>query len=113
MLELVQNKFLRFISFKFDIFRHSHSSYNVVLNFLNLVLLNDRRLLLLLKFSHKFLTGAIDCPKLLSLINFKINSLNTRNSLPLYPDFSNKNYILNSASNILMNAGNTYVFDFI
>jgi len=60
MLESVQNNFLRFISFKFNIFRHPHSSYNVVLNFLNLTLLNDRRLLLLSKFLHKLLTGVIE-----------------------------------------------------
>lgn len=113
MLESVQNNFLRFISFKFNIFRHPHSSYNVVLNFLNLTPLNDRRLLLLSKFLHKLITGVIDCPELLSLINFKINSLNTRNPMPFYPIFSNKNYVLNSPHNILMNAGNTYLFDFI
>jgi hypothetical protein len=47
MLESVQNNFLRFVSFKFNIFRHPQSSYDVVLNFLYLTSLTDRRLLLL------------------------------------------------------------------
>jgi len=61
---------------------------------------------------HKLLSGIIDCPELLSLINIRINNQNTRNSLPFYPIPSNKNYILNSPANLLMNAGNTYIFDY-
>ena len=113
MLESVQNNFLRFISFKFNIHRPPHSSYDNVLNFLNLTPLNDRRILLLSKFLHKLLSGIIDCPEMLSLIRFKINNLNTRYPLPFYPNSSNKNYILNSPANLLMNAGNIYSFDYI
>jgi len=44
MLESVQNNFLHFISFKFNIHRFPHYSYNNVFNFLNLTLLSDRRI---------------------------------------------------------------------
>lgn len=113
MLESVQNNFLRFISFKFNITRPIHGSYINVLNFLNISLLSDRRSLLLSKYLQKLILGSIDCPEILSLIRFKINSLNTRDPKPFYPLFSTKNYILNSPANLLMTAGNTYIFDYI
>lgn len=90
-----------------------HGSYNNVLHFLYILPLNERRILLLSKFLNKLLLGVIDCPELLSSINLKINNLNTRDPKPFYPQFSNKNYILNFPANLLMVAGNTYPFDFI
>jgi len=72
-----------------------------VSNFLNLTPLSDRRLLLLSTFLHELLSGAIDCPEMLSLICFKINHLITRNSMLFYPVYSNKN---NTYS---------YIFDYI
>jgi len=56
---------------------------------------------------------SIDCPEILSLIRFKINNLNTSDPKPFYPLFSTKNYILSSPANLLMAAGNTFVFDYI
>jgi len=112
-LESIQNNFLRFISFKFNIYMPPHGSYNNVLHFLYILPLNERRILLLSKFLNKLLLGVIDCPELLSSINLKINNLNTRDPKPFYPQFSNKNYILNFPANLLMVAGNTYPFDFI
>jgi hypothetical protein len=70
MLKSIQNSSLRFVSFKFNIFRHPYSSYDIVLNSLSLTSLTDRRLLLLTKLLHKLLSGVIDYPELLSLINF-------------------------------------------
>jgi hypothetical protein len=109
-LESVQNNFLRFISFKFNIYRPPHGSYNNVLYFLYLSPLNERRILLISKFLHIFLLSLIDCQKLLSLINLKINNLNTRDPKPFYSQFSNKNYILNSPANLLVVAGNTWFY---
>ncbi|KAL4085243.1 hypothetical protein QTP88_027102 [Uroleucon formosanum] len=57
-------------------------------------------------------TCSIDCPEILSLIRFKINYPNTRDPKPFFPLFSTKNYILNSPANLLMTAGNTFVFDY-
>jgi len=47
MLELVQNNFSRFISFKLNIFRSPYGSFDNVLHFLIPTPRNDRRLLLL------------------------------------------------------------------
>jgi len=112
-LESVQNNFLRFISFKFNINRPIHGTYDNVLNFLNISLLSDRHTLLLSKFLQKLILGSIDYPEILSLIRFKINHHNSRDPKLFYPLFSTKNYILNSPANLLMTAGNTFVFDYI
>jgi len=77
MLESVQNNFLRFISFTFNINRPLHGTYINVLNFFNISLLSDHRSLLLSKYLQKLILGLIDCHEILSLIRFKINSLNT------------------------------------
>jgi hypothetical protein len=42
-IEAVQNKFLRFISFKFNISRTPHSDYDKINKYLNLNSLKDRR----------------------------------------------------------------------
>jgi len=55
-IEAIQNKFLRFISFKFNIGRPSHSGYNIILNFLNFDSLSNRRN----KFSMSFLKKTIE-----------------------------------------------------
>lgn len=51
-----------------------HGPYYNDLNFLYFTPFNGHRLLL-----HKSLTDAYNCPKMLSLICFKINSFNTKN----------------------------------
>jgi hypothetical protein len=108
----VQNNFLRFMSFKRNIHRPPHGSYDNILNYLNLIPFKTRRLQLISKFLHKLISGLIDCPDLLYLINFKINSFNTRNPILFYPIHFDKNYILNSPTNQLMIAGNNYTFNF-
>jgi hypothetical protein len=111
-IESVQNNFLRYISFKFNIFRPIHGSYHNVLNYLNLSPLNDRRSLLLSKFLRNLISGSIDCPELLCLIRLKINSINTRDPKPFYQMYSNRNYILNCPANLLMTASNKFIFDY-
>lgn len=74
----------------------------------------DRRMLLLSKCLYKLLIRSIDCQEFMSLIRFKINSPNTRDSKPFYPIFSNKNNISNSLVNhLLMVVGNLYIFEYI
>jgi len=111
-IEAVQNNFLRFMSFKFNIHRPPHGSYDNILNYLNLIPLKTRRLQLISKFLHKLISGLIDCLDLLYLINFKINSFNTRNHELFYHVHSDKNYVLNCPANQLMLAGNSYTFNF-
>jgi hypothetical protein len=89
-----------------------HGSYDNILNCLSLIPLKTRRLHLIPKFLHKLIYRLIDCPDLLYLINFKINSFNTRNPELFCPINSDKNYLLNSNENQLMIAGNNYSFNF-
>jgi hypothetical protein len=70
-LESIQNNFLHFISFKFNIYRPSHGSYDNVLQYLNLLPLIDQRIFLLSRLFHNLLLCHIDCSNLLSLINLK------------------------------------------
>jgi len=112
-IELVQNKFSRFISFKFNIPRPIHGSYQNVLNFFNLSTLIDRRSLLLSNFLRNLTLDSDDCSELFPLIKFKINSFNTRGPKLFYQIHSSRNYnILNSPANLFMTAGNTFVFDY-
>jgi hypothetical protein len=112
-IELVQNNFLRFISFKFSIYRPPHGSYDSVLSFINLLPLKTRRTLLLSKFLHNLLLGNIDCDELLSLIRFKVNHRNTRCNDLFHLVSYKTNYMMNCSSNILMAAGNSITFDFV
>lgn len=105
-IESVQNNFLRFIAFKFNIPRPVHGTYENINNFLNLCPLNDRRLLSLSKFLHNLILCNTICPELLSIINFNINSQNTRNHKTFYPVYSTKNYIINCPANLFMVADN-------
>jgi len=100
------------MSFKCNIHRPPHGSYNNIFNYLNLIPLKTRRLELISKYLHKLISGLIDCPDLLYLINFKINSFNTRYPELFYHVHSDKNYVLNSPGNQLMIDGNSYTFNF-
>jgi hypothetical protein len=99
------------MSFKSNIHRPPNGSYDNILNYLNLIPLKTRRLQLISKCLHKLISGLIDCPDLLYLINFKINTFNTRNLELFYPTYSDKNYIINRLANQLMIAGNNYTFN--
>jgi hypothetical protein len=66
------------------------------LNYLNLIPLKTKHLQLLSTFIHKLISGLIDCPNLLCLINFKINSFNTRNLELFCLIYSDKTYMLNN-----------------
>jgi hypothetical protein len=100
------------MSFKCNIHRPPHGSCDNILNYLNLIPLKTRCLQLILKFLHKLISILINYPYLFYLINFKINSFNTRNSELFYTIHSDKNYILNIPANKLMIAGNNYTFNF-
>jgi hypothetical protein len=74
--------------FQCNIQRSKHSPYDNILNYLNLILLKDRRLQLLSHFLQKLISGGYDCLDLLCLINFKINSFNSKNPISFYPNYS-------------------------
>lgn len=81
--------------------------------YLILFLLYSNHIHICIKHLHKLLSCDTDCPEMLSLIRFIINSLDTVGSVPLYPIYSNKYHISNSPSNFLMNADNNNVFDIL
>lgn len=91
MLEVIQNNFLCFMSFKFNINKPLHGTYNNILNFLNIFsLISNRRVLLLSKCLQKLILGSIDCHEIISLIRFKMNNLNTRDPKYFYSIFQLK-----------------------
>lgn len=112
-IESVQNNFICFISFNFNIYRPPLGSYHSVLSFINILLLKTRRTLLLSKILHSSLLGNVDCDELLSLIRFKVYHSNTRCSDLFYPVPYKTNYMINCPSNIFMAAGNSITFDIV
>lgn len=79
-IENVQNRFLHFISFKCNIIRVPHSSYQPFLNTFNILSLSDRRKANDLKFL-KILNVFFFCPELLSFLNFSVPQFRTRSSI--------------------------------
>jgi hypothetical protein len=69
-IEEIQHKFLHFLSFKCSVFREPHSSYSLLLTFLNIETLKQHRMRLDLYFSYKLFTGLIDYPEFLSSFSF-------------------------------------------
>uniref|UniRef100_A0A6P7FIH9 Uncharacterized protein LOC114328385 n=1 Tax=Diabrotica virgifera virgifera TaxID=50390 RepID=A0A6P7FIH9_DIAVI len=78
-LEKVQNKFIRYLSFKLHKPLSDHS-YSEIRNELNLPRLSSRRMYADVLFLHKLLNSKINCNDLLSLIDFNVPSRVTRTS---------------------------------
>ena len=76
-LETVQNRFTKFYVYKMGLPYHAFDSH-IRLEITGLRSLEDRRKLALLYFLHKLISGATDCPSLLSKINFHVAPCNTR-----------------------------------
>lgn len=111
ILESIQNRFLRIISFRCEIFRQPHSSYQPLLTFLNLEPLEIRRKKFDLSFIFKLLNGQINCPILLSKLDFSVPSRNTRQSSTFYVPFQSTNYGLNTPIIRCMQLVNKYNVD--
>lgn len=106
-LEAVQNRFLRFLAFKFKVERPRHSDYNGVLSYFNIQSLTTRRSNLHCSFLMKLLNNLIDCPYLLERLNFRINTKSTRNQESFLINNVSKTYLKSAPINILMTIGNT------
>lgn len=72
-LEIVQNQFLHFLSFKFKIEWVRHSGYDDVLLYFNIKSLSETRNYLHYELLLKLLNNLIDYPYLFERLNFKIN----------------------------------------
>ncbi|KAF0747419.1 Uncharacterized protein FWK35_00016699 [Aphis craccivora] len=93
-LEAFQNRFLRFISYKCNIPRQPHSNYSPLLIELNMTNLADRRKIIDLKFLFKIVNSYLNCPELLSCLNFNVLHCRTRSANIFYISFQRTNYAL-------------------
>lgn len=98
-LESIQNRFLRIIQLRCCIERAPHSSYQPLLSYLKLETLVNRRKRLDLCFIFKLTNGYINCPELLSLLNFNIPNRRTRQLNTFYVQLQRSNYGLNAPMN--------------
>jgi Reverse transcriptase (RNA-dependent DNA polymerase) len=110
-LEKVQQKFLRFLSFKCSIPREPHSSYAPLLSILNLETLEQRRLRLDLYFLYKLLSGNIDCPNFLSQLSFLTPVRITRSKYVFHLKKQVTNYAGNTPCNRIMKTVNELEID--
>ena len=99
-VERVQRRFLRIVSFRFQIPCPVPHDYSPVLCKLGLTSLADRRQASNISFLSNLLTGKIDSPTLLSLINFKVPPV------PFHIPHSSNNFLSNSPINRLMRTAN-------
>jgi hypothetical protein len=88
-----------------------------LIKFLNFSLWKDwhykRHKFLHSKCLHKLILGDIEFPEILSLVRFRTNCFNTRNSKPFYSFSSNKNYILNFPAYLLIGADKNFIYDYL
>ena len=80
-IEQVQKKFLKTVSFKCGI-NNANLPYESRCKYFNLQPLNRRRQILDLRILNKVLNNSIDCPFLLSCVNFRVPVRFTRNKSP-------------------------------
>lgn len=104
-LEGVQRKFLNYASYSLEISCPPHD-YSPVLYKLNLSTLADRRYSQNTSFLAKLISSDIDAPTLLSLVNFRVPSRFTRNSVPFHVPLCSTNYISNEPINRMMKIAN-------
>jgi len=108
-IESIQNRFLRFLSFKYDIQRQPHSSYLPLLTVLNMESQEIRRKRLDLCFIFKLLNGQVYCPNLISNLSFLVPSRSTKQLNTFYVPLQSTNYGKNAPMNKCMELVNTYI----
>ena len=102
---MVQRKFLSFAGFILHI-QHQPHDYAPISEFLNIDTLSNRRITLGFKFLNGLLSGNIDSPYLLSLINFRVPQRFSRNNAPFYIPSYTSNYLANEPITRLMSLAN-------
>ena len=107
-IERVQIKFANFLLFKLKIDK-SLLTHNHRLNILGLESLEKRRIKLILSFGHKLLINQIDCPDLLSLLNFRVPSRTTRQSDTFLINYSRTDIGKNEVIGKFMSYYNTLI----
>lgn len=106
-IERVQRKFLNYAARVLHI-EHRPHDYEPVRTFLGLSNLTDRRIAANQIFIQKLIDGSIDCPELLSRINFEIPSFQARSHYPFFIPLCTTNYIRNKPMFRMMRIANEY-----
>ena len=97
LLESVQRKFLKYLSFLLDgTYPPRGFDHSSLLNRFSFNSLHTRRIFLVLKFLSNLLNGRIDCSCLLHHINFVVPRFSSRQSLTFYTSFNKSNALSRS-----------------
>lgn len=73
--------------------------------------LAEKRTIMDFKFQYKIVNCYINCPKLLSCLNFNVPHCRTRFSKTFYIPFQKTNYTFGSSINIILNLANDVQVD--
>lgn len=109
-LEKVQNKFTKYLLFKFH-FPYQNLSYETRLLLCGLQTLENRRRKALLIFLYRLLGGLIDCENLLRAVSFHVPSRRTRQFQLFFERTHRTNYGRSAFIDRLVNNFNVYFFD--
>jgi hypothetical protein len=110
-LEVIQNRFLRLISIKCNIQRLPHTSYELLLLYLNIDTLQIRRVKHDICFLYKLLNGYIYCPDLLSNFFFIVPDHTTNQTDTYYVPFQRTVHSKNAPIIRFMQHVNTFNID--
>lgn len=106
-LEGIQNRFLRFMSYKYYIPRQRHTPYyKPLLDTLNMKSLATRRNIIDLKFLYKVVNGIINSSELLNCPYFYVPQCQTRSTYTFYTQLHRTNYLVNAPINRMMKLAN-------
>lgn len=111
-LEGIQNRFLRFVSYKCNIPRQRHTPYKPLLDTLNMNSLEIRRNIIDLKFLYKVLNGFIYSSEILNYLNFYVPKCQTRSTNTFYLKLQKTNYLNDAPINRIMRLANDTQVDF-
>jgi len=98
----VQNRFLRFMAFKYNIIRVPHSPYQSLLHFFDITSLSEGREIYDIKFLFKLVNGFINNPEILGYFNFNVPQYRTRSTTMFYVCIHKTNYVSSFPINRIM-----------
>jgi hypothetical protein len=115
-LEAIQNRFLRFISYKYNILRLLYLDYTPLLIQLNVISLAETKRIIDLKFLYNLVNDLINYPKLLNCLNFNVPERQTKSFYILFQKTSYKhvsplNRLMKLANDDQVDLFNVLTFD--
>lgn len=109
----VQKRFLHFMAFKCNLTRVQHVPYQVLLKLFDIVGLSKKRKINYVQLLFKLDNGFIDCPLILSFLNFNDPECKTRFTDMFYVFIQRTNYVSASPTNRTMCLANENQVKFI